>query len=249
MSLESPVSVIYSSAGEEVSLSQSMPIATTQPGLMVAGSSSIGATFIRMSDQGDIFITGSINAIASGIQEVTGTVHIDNLFNYVTGTNSALIVNQGLSASNFSDAWKVVLTDASGSIFGTEASPLWTTGSVTVTNTVNVNVLNTITASISGTVTNKPLAATTTIVSSANASVTNYTLLATNSNRCLATFYKNGSGICYLKLGAVASATSYTVQLKADSYYELPTDYTGRVDIIFSTAAAASNIVVTEINY
>lgn len=251
MSLESPVTIIYNTDGYELALSQSMTIATTQPGLMVAGSSSLGARLIRMSDDGSVFITGSIDAIAAGVQSVTGNVSIDNPWALVTGSNNGLIVNQGLSASNYADAWKVVLTDASGSAIGlSSTSPLWVTGTVTtvIGNTVNVNVTNVVTATITGSVTTKTAGAPTTVVTGVNAVTASYTILPLNTNRAGATFYKTGGGVAYLKLGATASTTSFTVQLKTDAYYELPVDYTGQVDIIFNNAAAGS-VVATEINY
>ena len=43
----------------------------------------------------------------------------------------------------------------------------------------------------------------------------------------------------FLKLGAGASATSFTLQLVASAYYEVPSGYTGPITA-FSTAASAS---------
>lgn len=235
MSLESPISVLYNSEGYEVSLSQSMTIDSTQPGLMVAGSSSLGARFIRMTDDGSVYITGSIASVAAGIQTVTGTVHIDNAFANVTGSNGALLVNQGLSASNYYDAWKVVLTDAAGSTIGLDSlTPLWITGSVT--------------ASINGSVNTKDVLATATVVTGVAASTTTYTIFPTNANRAGVTFYKIGSGTAYIKLGTGASSTSYTVQLGNGAYWDLPYPYSGPIDIIFS-AASAGTVYATELTY
>ncbi len=231
MSLESPVTILYNTEGYEISLSQSMPIATTQPGLMVMGSSSIGASFIRMSNDGSIFVTGSFNMTPPASQDVVVT----NPWSYVTGTNSGLIINQGLSASNFNDAWKVVLTDASGSYMGLNSgSALWVTG--------NISTI------ISGPIETKEVCALNTTVTGVNATTTVYTIFAANNNRNGATFYKQGAGTAYLKLGSGASNTSYTVQLKSDSYWELPYAYCGDITIIFS-AASAGSVVATEVYY
>ena len=231
MSLESPVTIIYNTEGYEVSLSQSMAIASTQPGLMVMGSSSNGATFIKMDTDGTVYITGSIAAVAAGNQDVTVT----NPWSYVTGTNSGLIVNQGLSASNYTDAWKVVLTDASGSYVGLNSTtPMWITGTVSTT--------------ISGPIETKVACATNTTVTGVNATVSSYTIFASNVNRLGATFYKTGGGTAYIKLGTAASSTSYTVQLKTDAYWELPYAYCGDITIVFS-AASAGAVVATQITY
>lgn len=237
MSLASPVSIIYNTDGYEVTLSQSMTIATTQPGLMVAGSSSLGAKFLRLDTDGTLFITGALSTTPAGTQAITGSVYVTNPWSFATSSNNALLVNQGLSSS-FVNAWKVVITDANNSIFGTSTTPLWVTGSMTVPNVVTVT----------GSVINKLIASTTTVVSSTNASVTNFTILAANANRSHALFYKTGAGIAYLKLGATASPTSYTVQLQNNGYYEIPERYTGQVDIIFS-AAGAGTVVSTEVTF
>lgn len=84
-------------------------------------------------------------------------------------------------------------------------------------------------------------------VSSALASTTSYMLLSSNGSRRGATFYKEGTNICYLKLGNTASSTSYTVRLTNNGYYELPTYYAGRVDVVFTTSDTGNSIHVTEI--
>lgn len=237
MSLTSPVSIIYNSDGFEVTLSQSMAIATSQPGLMIAGSSSLGAKFLRLDTDGTLFITGALSTSPAGTQSITGSVYVTNPWSFATSSNNALLVNQGLSSS-FVNAWKVVITDGASSVFGTSTTPMWVTGAMTVANVVTVT----------GSVINKILGSTQTVVSSTNASVTNFTILAANPNRSHALFYKTGNGTAYLKLGATASPTSYTIQMQNNSYYEMPERYTGQVDIIFS-AATAGTVVSTEVSF
>jgi len=237
MSLASPVSIIYNSEGFEVTLSQSMAVATTQPGLMVAGSSSLGTRFLKLDTDGTLFITGALSTVAAGTQTITGNVYVSNPWAFATASNNALLVNQGLSSS-FVNAWKVVITDANSSIFGTSTTPLWVTGAMTVANVVTVT----------GSVIAKTIASTTTVVSSTNASITNFTIMPSNQNRSHALFYKTGGGTAYLKLGATASPTSYTVQLQNNGYYEIPERYTGQIDIIFS-AAGAGTVVSTEVTF
>lgn len=82
------------------------------------------------------------------------------------------------------------------------------------------------------------------------ASATSVTVLAANSARIGATITNDSSAVVYLKFGATASTTSYTVVLAGAasapfSYYEVPAGYTGIIDGI--SASATGNYRVTEI--
>lgn len=78
-------------------------------------------------------------------------------------------------------------------------------------------------------------------------SASNGTLLASNSNRLGATIYNDSTAVLYVKLGATASSTSYTVQLAANGgYYEVPANYTGIIDGIW--ASATGNARITELS-
>lgn len=70
-------------------------------------------------------------------------------------------------------------------------------------------------------------------------------ILSANANRLGATIYNEGAAICYMKLGATASVTSYTLQISVGGYYELPFGYTGAVDGI--TSAGTAQLRVTEL--
>lgn len=86
----------------------------------------------------------------------------------------------------------------------------------------------------------------TSTLSNVSSSATSVTVLASNSSRRQATVYNDSTAILYLKFGATASATSYTVQLPAAGYYELPQPvYTGILDGIW--ASANGNARVTEL--
>lgn len=82
---------------------------------------------------------------------------------------------------------------------------------------------------------------------SSTANITNVssTALASNSNRRGATFQNEGTATVYLKLGATASTTSYTVQIREGSYYEVPYGYVGIIDAI--TSASTATLRVTEL--
>lgn len=86
--------------------------------------------------------------------------------------------------------------------------------------------------------------------SSVASSATNVTLLAANTARKGATITNDSSAVLYIKLGATASATSYTVTLAGSagapfSYFEVPFGYVGIIDGIW--ASATGNARITEI--
>lgn len=111
-----------------------------------------------------------------------------------------------------------------------------------------VPVSGTVAATQSGSWIVKDSVASTSTLSNVSSSATNVTLLASNANRLGATFYNDSTQICYLKFGATASSTSYTVQLVAGAYYELPPAhiYTGIIDGLW--ASANGSMRVTELS-
>lgn len=91
--------------------------------------------------------------------------------------------------------------------------------------------------------------ATGTTVTSVNSSATSVTLLAANPRRTAASIYNDSSAVLYLKLGATASTSSYSIQIAAGGYYELPATnraisgvYAGVVDGIWASAIGAARI-------
>lgn len=82
-------------------------------------------------------------------------------------------------------------------------------------------------------------------LSNVDGSASNVTLLAANTARLGATVYNDSTAILYLKLGATASATSFTVKMQPDDYYEIPFGYYGTVDGIWASATGFAR--VTEI--
>lgn len=84
-------------------------------------------------------------------------------------------------------------------------------------------------------------------VTSVNGSSSSVQLLALNTSRKMAAFYNDSTSNLYLKLGTTASATSYTILMVPNSYYELPwKSYTGEIDGIWVSAAGA--VRVTELS-
>ena len=76
-------------------------------------------------------------------------------------------------------------------------------------------------------------------------SATNVTLLASNAARRGATISNDSNKTLFVKLGATASATSYTKKLGTDEYWEIPFGYTGGIDGIWDLANG--NAYVTEL--
>lgn len=93
---------------------------------------------------------------------------------------------------------------------------------------------------VTGTVTTKETRAATSSVTSVADTASSTTLLASNANRLGATIHNDSTVALYLKLGATASTTSFTVKMAADSYYEVPANYTGIIDGIWASDASGS---------
>jgi hypothetical protein len=96
------------------------------------------------------------------------------------------------------------------------------------------------------TTTTKEVRSATPTQSSVGDSATNVTVLASNANRLGATIFNDSTAILRLKLGATASATSFTIAMAAQSYYEVPFGYTGIIDGIWASDAGG-NARVTEL--
>ena len=80
-------------------------------------------------------------------------------------------------------------------------------------------------------------------LSNVSGSAGNVTLLASNSSRRQALFYNDSLAKAYLKFGATATTSSYTIQIQPGGYYEIPSPvYTGRIDCIWSAANGAMRI-------
>jgi hypothetical protein len=82
-------------------------------------------------------------------------------------------------------------------------------------------------------------------LSNVAASATSVTLLASNTARKGGTIWNDSTAILYVKLGSTAAATSCTVKMAADSYYEVPFNYNGIITGIW--ASATGNARVTEV--
>jgi hypothetical protein len=89
---------------------------------------------------------------------------------------------------------------------------------------------------ISGTVTANPPSSSSATLANVNDSASSVTLLASNASRKMATIFNDSTVALYVKFGATASLTSFTVKIAAQGYYELPIPvYTGVLDGIWDS--------------
>lgn len=83
------------------------------------------------------------------------------------------------------------------------------------------------------------------VVSSLASANTNATLLPQNLNRKGLLVFNDSTAILYIKFGAIATTSSYTVQVAASGYFEFPLPvYTGQIDVIW--ASTNGNARITE---
>ncbi len=74
-------------------------------------------------------------------------------------------------------------------------------------------------------------------------STSSVTLLSANSDRRSATIWNDSASVLYVKLGATATATSCTVKIAADGYYELPQPcWVGIIDGVWASATGSARI-------
>ena len=74
-------------------------------------------------------------------------------------------------------------------------------------------------------------------------SASNVTIMAASEARRAAAVYNDSAAILYLKFGATATTSSFTVEIPSQGYYEFPQPcYSGIVDGIWSAADGAARV-------
>jgi hypothetical protein len=184
-------------------------------------------------------VTGSLNVYTSGLQGISGTV----IANAVIQNWPAIIGVSGSLSGGPTNVYTSGLQGVSGTVTaigptlsGSAASSPFPVifGGVDATG-----IVRPVRVDPQGRIDNQ---CTGSNVTNQAASVTNVTLLFPNPNRVGAVIFNEGASTLYAKFGLVASITSYTVQIGAKGYYEVPFTYTGQIDGIFSTAAGNARI-------
>ena len=93
------------------------------------------------------------------------------------------------------------------------------------------------------TVTSTPVASSTATKANVAGSASSVTILAANTARLGAAVINDSAAVLYLDVtGGTASATSYTVQLAASAYYEVPFRYTGLITGIWASATGSARV-------
>lgn len=85
---------------------------------------------------------------------------------------------------------------------------------------------------------------TTGTVTSVGASVTTVTLLAANTTRVSSSVFNDSASAIYIKAGAGASTTDFSVKVLPGGYFETPAGYRGQLTAVWDTAVG--NARVTE---
>lgn len=86
-------------------------------------------------------------------------------------------------------------------------------------------------------------AATSATLANVSASASSVTLQASNANRRGWMMFNDSASAAFIKFGATASATSFTVKVLAGGYYEMPLPaYTGVIDCIWATATGSARM-------
>lgn len=209
---------------------------------------------ISVDDSGHVRISGSINADLLNVEDVT-VRGSDAAGSPPTVPPVAIAGNDGTNvraiAVTTGGLVKVEISDV------TEGPPLLTEGVAdpgddTVALSVKPmlvgvsddgDILRSLLGSSDGAVRVNPTGSGSAALSNVAGSATSVTLLASNTARRGAMIHNDSSAVLYLKLGAVAAATSFTVKMSAGDYYELPSPcYTGVIDGIWDSATGSARV-------
>jgi hypothetical protein len=240
-----------------VSLPTGAATAAKQPALGTAGSASTDVITVQGIASGVAQpVTGTLTAVTT-VGTVTNVVHVDDnagsltVDGTVSVTGVATAANQSTAntslgnletkigevqasptANTVLDRLKTIATALAGTLtVATHAVTQSGTWTVQPGNTVNTTPWLT-----------KAQRSATPTISIPAGSTSSTTLLALNTNRLGATIHNDSAVALYVKLGSTASTTSFTIKMAADSYYEVPFNYTGVIDGIWASATGAARV-------
>jgi len=223
---------------------------------------------LQVWTEGPFGVTGSVNVYTSGPQAVSGTVGavIQN-WPATVGVSASVQLPVystgpvGVTASMSLPVWLAGPVGVSGTVSITQPVEVWMlginavsgayqSGSVATAPIFPVleggldtsNVVRPFLTDPQGRLTNPTTGSN---VTSVAATTGNTTVLSPNPNRVGAIVFNEGSATAFLKFGANATQSNYTVQVATKAYYEIPFTYQGRVDATFSTNTG--NLRVTEL--
>jgi len=102
MSFESPFSVLFDSNGTELSVTSSQTsgfAAGNQPGIVVMGSSSLGAQYLKLESDGTTWITGSVSVINNSSTTTVSGLNFDSNGNLQTALSGVTVAGGALTVT------------------------------------------------------------------------------------------------------------------------------------------------------
>jgi hypothetical protein len=233
-------------ATDQVQLTNALKVdgsAVTQP---------VSGTFFQGTQPVSLAATVNVNPTGETAGVGIGAAADLSSSNSVIGRLKALIalLPTALGQSTMANSLRVVIASDQTAVPASQ-SGTWTVQPGNTANTTAWKVDGSaVTQPVSGTVTaneGTKRAVSTSVLANVAASVTVVTLQALNTNRLMWMFYNDSSSACYVKFGATASATSFTVKVPGNGYYELPATnvYTGIITALWDVATG--NARVTEL--
>lgn len=185
---------------------------------------------VLSSDQSTINVSGTITSSGGALEttQLSVLAAVDGLEALATAGNaSTASIDTDIDVALSTRASAANQTTIIGHVDGIEASLT----SIDSKLTSPLAVSNTETRASGATVT------------SVSGTITSTTLLASNANRRQMIFFNDSSAVLYLKFGATASSTSFTVRLDKNQLYEAPNPvYSGIVDGVWASASGAVRI-------
>lgn len=183
-------------------------------------------------------VIGLVGSKSGGGEIIPGSATDGLLVNL--GANNDVTVTGTVTVDASGTA--VPVTDNSGSL--TVDAPVGTPVFVRLSD--GSSAITTLPVSLAATVTTKETRSATGTTSQVADTSSSTTVLASNANRLGASIMNDSSARLYLKAGATASTTDYTVSLGQNDYWEVPAGYTGKIDGIWATDPGDGAARVTE---
>jgi len=190
-------------------------------------------------------VSGSMSVYTTSAQLISGSVTVAGQVASGSAATAAPVVIAGVDGGNLIRAFS---TDFNGKLnvvnHGTTLSGSTANGSapVMVAGTDILGVVRTLRTDTAGAINVVSSPSATGTTTSIASSITNVTLLVSNTSRKGATIFNDGTKTLSVKLGATASATSFAAQITARGYYEVPFGYTGIIDGIWDVANGSARI-------
>jgi hypothetical protein len=234
------------------------PLPILDPDTNASGTLGAAGASVVMTPNGDSTVGLYINGTFTGTINIERTYDGTNWFGatvvqYVTGQAVQSFTATGggvIAAAGSLNIRAIMATYTSGSAAVTFRGSAGTTGVAllaglpTGTNVIGKVGIDQTTPGVTNAVavTGVDNAASTTVT----AATATTTLLAANTARAGGSFYNDSTAVLYLKRGAGATTTSYTVKVLAGGFYELPGPRVYRGIVTGVWASATGSLYVTE---